>query len=131
MLIVFVGKRPWQCPSCPKSFAVKNTLDQHMVTHDDLRPYLCDLCGFATKYQSHLTAHKRTHTGMMLSQLISIIYTFFSPLFSVDVDTCILLKQLRPVLNYNVFLSNRIGGVMVNMLTSSEVDRGFKPDWII
>lgn len=66
----FVGEKPFFCPVCNRGFATKGTMKQHLVIHGSLRPYLCDHCGFSTKFQSHLHAHQRTHTGIVGSCVV-------------------------------------------------------------
>lgn len=36
--------RPFQCPSCPKRFFMKRTLENHIAIHSKDRPYSCDKC---------------------------------------------------------------------------------------
>ena len=42
ILQYFSGSKDWQCPECDGCFATKITVLQHMVTHYDTLPYLCD-----------------------------------------------------------------------------------------
>jgi hypothetical protein len=56
--------------------------------------------------------------------------TFFIFIFSFvtyNATICITKMNHHHILHRISLLPNRIGGVMVNMLASSEVDRGFEP----
>ena len=33
------------CETCGRVFTAKITLRQHMITHTEDRPYICELCG--------------------------------------------------------------------------------------
>ncbi|XP_071522041.1 uncharacterized protein [Panulirus ornatus] len=52
------------CPTCGKGFCSKSDLRTHIsVVHEDIRKHICDICDKAFKVASHLTYHKRRHTG--------------------------------------------------------------------
>lgn len=52
------------CPTCSKGFCSNSDLRTHInVVHQDLRKHVCDMCDKAFKVASHLTYHKRKHTG--------------------------------------------------------------------
>ncbi|ROT67184.1 hypothetical protein C7M84_014744 [Penaeus vannamei] len=52
------------CPTCSKGFCSNSDLRTHInVVHQDVRKHVCDVCDKAFKVASHLTYHKRKHTG--------------------------------------------------------------------
>ncbi|KAK0086851.1 hypothetical protein PV325_002413 [Microctonus aethiopoides] len=53
--------KSWPCEICGKRYSSKNLLDEHVNTHNGVRPYICQTCGkdFASKYT--YKAHAKTH----------------------------------------------------------------------
>jgi KRAB domain-containing zinc finger protein len=45
------------CEICNKGFAYKSDLDRHSVTHEDIKPYICDGCGASYKQLKSLKEH--------------------------------------------------------------------------
>uniref|UniRef100_A0A182IJ73 C2H2-type domain-containing protein n=1 Tax=Anopheles atroparvus TaxID=41427 RepID=A0A182IJ73_ANOAO len=56
------------CPVCALPFRTKQTLNQHMKTHTDLRTHTCTVCGFSFKSHTHLSRHmKGVHQGVQFT----------------------------------------------------------------
>lgn len=52
------------CPHCCRNFGTKHLLHQHIAAvHIGVRPYTCQICGYATAFTSSLKLHQRSHTG--------------------------------------------------------------------
>lgn len=52
------------CPHCCHNFSTKHLLHQHIAAvHIGVRPYTCQICGYATAIASSLKLHQRSHTG--------------------------------------------------------------------
>lgn len=49
------------CDLCPKSFATKSKLKQHMEKHRAYNSHTCNICGFKPKRKESLNAHLLTH----------------------------------------------------------------------
>ena len=89
---IHTGEKPYECSTCDRRFANKQTLQNHQATHSDERKFKCKICpddrSFKTKGQlsqhmkfhyepshrcevcqksfhckSTLNSHKKTHTG--------------------------------------------------------------------
>lgn len=55
--------RPFRCDVCGKSFKTKLTHYAHGKTHTGKRDFKCDICGSAFLLKAHLKAHQSVHTG--------------------------------------------------------------------
>merc|ERR1712059_195169 len=56
-----VKERTIECSLCPKKFAHRTTLRNHMMyIHSTERPFVCELCGMTFKAQCNLTDHQQS-----------------------------------------------------------------------
>ncbi|CAG9826780.1 unnamed protein product [Diabrotica balteata] len=53
----------FKCEHCSKSFKFGQNLEAHLLNHSTEKNLSCDLCGFHTKFISHMIAHKRIHAA--------------------------------------------------------------------
>ena len=51
------------CHVFDKGFDRPSHLDTHMLVHNGLKPFKCDVCEYACTTSSHLTTHLRVHSG--------------------------------------------------------------------
>ena len=65
-----------------------------MEIHTDLKPFVCNICGHATRLKESLLTHKRIHTGKCICV---ILYSYF--------------EQVKPI-NRPAFLKS-----IINMAT--------------
>lgn len=47
-----------QCPYCGKAFGSKKDLRRHVMIHEGLKPFTCDICGKEFRLKHHLKSHK-------------------------------------------------------------------------
>ena len=52
------------CNMCSFVSKYKCSLQQHVKTHTDQRPYACPLCSYRGTHKHHLDNHLKTHTGV-------------------------------------------------------------------
>ena len=60
-----VGERPYCCHVCPKKFAKKILLDDHLRIHTGEKPYLCHMCAKTFRSGANLRQHSRRCKGLI------------------------------------------------------------------
>ena len=56
----------FQCNECGRGFTTKGTLNRHLTSHSDSRPFLCPYCHKSFKTYSVCKKHVRTHTNEVI-----------------------------------------------------------------
>lgn len=58
------SQKSYSCPhtDCTKTFKKPVDLEQHMNTHQGIRPFSCNLCSKAYYKKYHLTVHEKIHS---------------------------------------------------------------------
>lgn len=62
---------PLECNRCPKRFAHKTSLKRHLLSHADIKPHVCQICGKAFIVKYKLIAHNNTHLRVKSSNCIN------------------------------------------------------------
>ncbi|XP_017728040.1 PREDICTED: zinc finger protein 343 isoform X3 [Rhinopithecus bieti] len=57
-----LGKKPYICSDCGRSFKDRSALIRHHRTHSMEKPYVCSECGRGFSQKSNLSRHQRTHS---------------------------------------------------------------------
>ena len=57
------GEKPNKCNQCPKTFASKGSVYNHMQTHSGGKRYKCSQCNKSFNYAHVLKTHSLIHTG--------------------------------------------------------------------
>lgn len=55
--------RFFQCTMCPKIFAAREHLIEHVNTHQGLKPVKCRICGKGFSSKGNMMQHEKSHTG--------------------------------------------------------------------
>ncbi|NWI09019.1 ZN366 protein, partial [Crypturellus soui] len=58
------GPIQYNCTECDKTFQYPSQLQNHMMKHKDIRPYICTECGMEFVQPHHLKQHSLTHKGV-------------------------------------------------------------------
>lgn len=70
----------YSCSICDKKFIKKASLNVHMSTHTNIRPYMCQTCSKSFTMQWELTGHQKIHTGVHKCQFCPKSFTVQSKL---------------------------------------------------
>jgi KRAB domain-containing zinc finger protein len=52
------------CEKCTRKFERNDTYQRHLLQHDTIKMFECNICGCKYERQEHLTRHHRSHTGV-------------------------------------------------------------------
>lgn len=53
----------YSCDLCHKSFSSKHCLSEHNYKHNNIKPYICELCNDSFRYSSQFAIHRRLCGG--------------------------------------------------------------------